>query len=685
MSKIYGDNSSEYEPNSEWTNFKYKPNSGDPVSCSIFFHKVVEAILKNILGYDKDTKTYKSSILGTVQGHYAVIEEQQRKTLHIHMLVFVKEFEDYSEFHAKMQSDEKYNTTFLTYIDRLLCEEFDSSLDLEPSPRTRAPFYYLCPPLQKDTWKIMFKKEHEAVQRITQQHSCQTHCLKNNGRCRYSFPKQIIKETHYNKETKKLELKRNDSNINTNLPIITALCRSNNDIQFLPGKGDPRISRFIAYYISNYTSKTSSQDIDILSYMMKQLESTYQKYEDKKVLLESPNKLFGSLLRRTLNHFVAGTEIGGPEAASLLLGFDDHYTSHEFVPIDWKKWDIWVCKSLVSYHEYKYNRIAPGMDNYNHILTAGQNHAECNFFEPISVPHNNMDDYLFRPLVLESLCLWEFASYYRFSTYIDTESVGQYSFLKEHPLLKVFGNAGVVQRKNRQFPTLPWFNASSTAHGVGTEDFARIMCTLFIPFRFPTDILLDSPNFIARHTAFKIDKSLIIEPISTMLNIEYNAANAKEAQNFTLDTNSSFPYVRALSNELLVSEELASLQNLGWERFEFHVPIDDAIIPSACRTTEDVVKNIEREISKENNRQEEQLLNLNNTDFDGCTVTFLPEISRSSYNEYVKSLKTVGTCSDQWNTVKLVAEHIWGLCFDSENTHPIRVMLHGEGFVIIIY
>jgi hypothetical protein len=684
LEKIYNDEDPDPPPDDEWTNFKFKPNSGDPISCSLFFHRVVEAILKNILGYNQETRTYKPSILGTVQGHYAVIEEQQRKTLHIHMLVFVKEFQDYSEFHTKMQNDEGYHDAFVRYIDRLLCENFDTDLDSESSPRSRTPYFYMCPPLTTDNWKTVLHKEHELVQRVTQQHSCQNHCLKRNGKCRYSFPKQIIKETHYNKDTNVLEIQRNDSHINTNLPIITALCRSNNDIQFLPGKGDPRVSRFIAYYISNYTSKTSSQDIDILSYMMKQLETTYQTYEDKRALLDSPNKLFGSLLRRTLNHFVAGTEIGGPEAASLLLGYDDHYTGHEFVPIDWKKWDVWLCKSLSSYHEHHYNRLSTSDDAYNHILTVGQNNADCDLNSVSTVPHSNLDDYLYRSVDLEAICVWEFVSYYRFTSYGKDNDANFKLFETGHPILSNFQNAGTTKRNSRQFPTLPWFNSSSKAHGVGTEDFTRIMCFLFIPFRMATDLLFNFNTFAERHSNFKSTSDATKQPISIMLNIENNALNAKEAQSFKQDMDSAHPEVRALSSDQIISDDLANLQSHGWDRFEHHVPVDDSERPvDLIQTTEQAVKDIEWLVSRENERQRQEIHQEPNSAVGGFPTTLLPSITRGDYNEFVKSLKTPGTCLDQWNTVKLIATHIWNLCFDPENTSPIRVMLHGEGYVVI--
>jgi hypothetical protein len=298
-----------------------------------------------------------------------------------------------------------------------------------------------------------------------------------------------------------------------------------------------------------------------------------------------------------------------------------------------------------------------------------------------TVAHSNLDDYLYRSTDLEDLCVWEFVSYYKFTSYGKDNDAHFKPFEDEHPILSSFDNAGVTKKQRRQYPTLPWFNASSKAHGVGTEAFARAMCILFIPFRKASDILEQFPNFIDRHTNFKVGLNLAIEPISIMLNIEYNAANAIDAQQFKHDTDSSFPAVRALSADQIVSEDLADLQNQGWDRFEHHLPINDAERPfNQNQSSKEIVRDMERLITKENTRQEEQLIQQPQLNFNGSSTVQLPPISREAFNSFVQSLKTPGTCDDQWNIVKLLARHIWGLCFDPENTAPIRVMLHGEGY-----
>jgi hypothetical protein len=94
-----------------WNKFQFKDNVDDPVACALFFNKTVEAILKNVVGWDKLGRKYIPSILGSAVCHYGVVEEQQRKTLHLHMLVWIKEFDDYKAFHENMLQPE-YHKNF---------------------------------------------------------------------------------------------------------------------------------------------------------------------------------------------------------------------------------------------------------------------------------------------------------------------------------------------------------------------------------------------------------------------------------------------------------------------------------------------------------------------------------------------------------------------------------------------
>jgi hypothetical protein len=354
------------------------------------------------------------------------------------------------------------------------------------------------------------------------------HCLKRNGKCRYKFPKPIVEETSYCPDSESLNLERNNSQVNAFCPAITAIVRCNNDIQFLPGKGSPKVARYIAYYMSNYTSKTQTQTVNLLKYMVDKLD-TYARFDPDK--LSNTRGLFSSLLIKTLNTFVAGNEVGGPEVSSFLLGLDDHYTGFSFVPINWKEWDIWLCSGLESYHLHSYTRL--GAENAWYDIVSQQCAAKDSTV-PLDVQfqtRNTVMDYLHRPNELDEFCLFSFMSLYSVS--YDTNNKDCIPFLLTHPQSQQGTEkiAGVFKLPEKKYPTLPWFNAESAVHGIGTEAFGRIMLLLFMPFRRPNDLLTNN-TFIESYSTFRETINLHTEPYSFIWNLEFNSTVSKEAKLF---------------------------------------------------------------------------------------------------------------------------------------------------------
>ena len=138
-----------------------------------------------------------------------------------------------------------FKESFIGYINQILCESVRPEIRLEDSYRTRNPEKVLCPLVSNDI--SVLHKEHEMVQRKMQHHVCSPyHCMKRAKKCRYGFPKKLYDNTTYNGYNKKLQVKRNATNYNTNNPIISAVLRSNMDIQFIPGAGAPQVARYVS-------------------------------------------------------------------------------------------------------------------------------------------------------------------------------------------------------------------------------------------------------------------------------------------------------------------------------------------------------------------------------------------------------------------------------------------------------
>jgi len=75
IQKLYQANDIADDPT--FSAFLNQPNGHDPTSIAIYFDRLVRAVFKHFLGYNSKTGKYGKSILGTVTGHYGVVEEQQ--------------------------------------------------------------------------------------------------------------------------------------------------------------------------------------------------------------------------------------------------------------------------------------------------------------------------------------------------------------------------------------------------------------------------------------------------------------------------------------------------------------------------------------------------------------------------------------------------------------------------------
>jgi hypothetical protein len=59
--------------------------SRNPVSAARFFHFVVQAFLKDILGWE----ILERGLFGHTDAYYSTVEQQGRSTLHLHSVIWV--------------------------------------------------------------------------------------------------------------------------------------------------------------------------------------------------------------------------------------------------------------------------------------------------------------------------------------------------------------------------------------------------------------------------------------------------------------------------------------------------------------------------------------------------------------------------------------------------------------------
>lgn len=224
------------------TQFVNNSNGNDPVSCARYFHYVVEQVLQHVIGFQANDQSYKKSIFGQVNSHFGVIEQQQRKQLHIHMLVWVDHLEDYEKFHKHLENLD-FKTPFLEYLNQIL-----STTLSEETVEGRSCSQYVCPSLTENATSTI-KKQIAWTQRQKQLHHCSKfHCMKKGKSCRYGYPKPLVGSTYYDEKLKKISFQRNHQWLNNSIAPISVVFRYNNDVQFLPGNGPPHVARYNLFY-----------------------------------------------------------------------------------------------------------------------------------------------------------------------------------------------------------------------------------------------------------------------------------------------------------------------------------------------------------------------------------------------------------------------------------------------------
>ncbi|CAF1332311.1 unnamed protein product [Didymodactylos carnosus] len=96
------------------------------------------------------------------------------------------------------------------------------------------------------------------------------------------------------------------------------------DIKFVWSGDD---TKALVYYVTDYVTKSSLSFHDSLSLMIKATKN----FEEK--LLNSSNSVHErsrQLLLKIHNTLASQQELSGPQVASYILDFPDHYTTHEF-------------------------------------------------------------------------------------------------------------------------------------------------------------------------------------------------------------------------------------------------------------------------------------------------------------------------------------------------------------------
>ncbi|KAJ3504480.1 hypothetical protein NMY22_g17910 [Coprinellus aureogranulatus] len=359
----------------------------NPVAAARFFHTLVSLVIKHVLGFESELGT---GLYGDPSAYYGTVEQQGRLTLHLHLMLWIKNSLSPQEIRDRLTSkDGAFQKALIDYLESAFKGEFatgsmeqvkaevnakvasnpsghpegylDPTMTLPSPPPTQICSHTDsadpdCPHCRNlSTWMRHLREETDDILLRSNVHSCRVQrklndndikastkggdltmqslakgCLDKDGVCASRFPRDIVTETTIDEDDGHILMKKLEEWVNTFTPDLSYLLRCNTDVTSL--LSGTSIKAIVAY-VTDYITKVSLKSHQIFS-------AAYDMYERNAEALFEGDVHDGArkMLLKICNNLSAKMELGSPMASMYLLGNPDHYTSHKFVPFFWRRY-----------------------------------------------------------------------------------------------------------------------------------------------------------------------------------------------------------------------------------------------------------------------------------------------------------------------------------------------------------
>lgn len=433
LSLYYADEDITFKPEIRTSHSRNLLCAQNPVAAARFFHYMVQSFIKHVLGVGSD----HDGLFGETAAYYAAVEQQGRLTLHLHMLLWIKNALSPQLIRDRiMSADSAFQKDLVAYLEAAHQGEFmtgniddaqaavseNSQSDNYKDPTETLPMP--CPPncdteppcnsctkcYNISSWKEHFSKETDDLLVRSNVHTCRASaagnvkqtdgaiakpkrevkgCLNSKGLCKARFPRSIIPQTIVDPIDGAIQMKKLERMVNTFNYIVTYLVRCNTDVTSL--LSGTAIKAIVAY-ISDYVTKQSLKTHHIFS----TIRAVFEKRRSEMDGISGGTAEARKVVLQVVNSLSSKMEIGSPLAALYLLGNPDHYTSHTFVVFWWRKYVLHV-------------RGEPQPQNSDTSDSAMANNDKVSLahVDGVYVATADTDDYVYRPDEYSCLNVYE--------------------------------------------------------------------------------------------------------------------------------------------------------------------------------------------------------------------------------------------------------------------------------------
>ncbi|KAI0043091.1 hypothetical protein FA95DRAFT_1499130, partial [Auriscalpium vulgare] len=242
---------------------------------------MVELFLKHVLGVGSS----HPGLYGNTSGYYGTVEQQGRLTLHLHMLLWIRNALTPQEIKDRiMANDSAFQKALVEYLEathqgefldesmQQVVDKMDKKTANDPSradPTMTLPDTAPVPckkhsDTEKATqcsscttsrsWWSTFKDSVNEILFRSNRHTCHSGCKNRRyPSCKSRFPRDVHAQTTIDLENGLLQMKQGEAWLNTVTPLVSYVMRCNTDITSL--LSGTAIKSSIAY-ITDYITKT---------------------------------------------------------------------------------------------------------------------------------------------------------------------------------------------------------------------------------------------------------------------------------------------------------------------------------------------------------------------------------------------------------------------------------------------
>ncbi|CAF4838083.1 unnamed protein product [Rotaria socialis] len=317
------------------------------VATARFFNVLISSILKCMV---------EKGVLGPIKAYFGTVENQGRGSLHLHILMWLDHDLTLSQLKESVKNEE-FRNGLLGYLEDIIKQDlsnfdFDTSeTDVPERQHTHIisnnecaisttesntskliPLIMPTPKPSMPNFALHFKNDIVQLVNSNNIHKHTITCYKyskkyENPTCRMRMPRRIENVSSINIESGEIKLKRLHETINNFNEYIISACRSNMDIKYIFSGSD---AKALVYYITDYVTKSNLSFHDTFSLVLKAIQSLEKQKLNIDAAVNAEEKS-RRLVLRCYNILASQQELSGVQVASYLMGWPDHYTTHEFV------------------------------------------------------------------------------------------------------------------------------------------------------------------------------------------------------------------------------------------------------------------------------------------------------------------------------------------------------------------